>query len=70
MIVEANKRIILYELGIVELPVNNTLTRAAPSSINSSNAWTRPLVGSFKFNFDGVAKGNPVSARFAGAVKN
>ena len=60
----------MYEMGVVELPVNNALTRMAPTSINSAKTWTRPLEGSFKYNFNVVAKGNPGLAGFEGAIRN
>ena len=69
-IAEEKKRIILYELEIVELPINNALIKMAPTSINNVNTWTKPPKGSFKFNFYGAAKGNPGPAGFGGALSN
>ena len=56
-------------MGIEELPVNNMLTTISPTSVNSAKTWTRPPARSFKFNFEGAAKGNPGLAGFGGAVR-
>ena len=57
-------------MGIFELPVNNAWTRMVPNSVNSAKTWTWPPKGSFKFNFDGAAKGNPGPAGFRGTLRN
>jgi hypothetical protein len=38
--------------------------------VNSPEKWQRPLVGSFKLNFDRASKGNPGPEGFGGAIRN
>ena len=67
---EENEIIILYEMGIFELPINNTRFSMMPNSAISVNSWLRPSISSFKLNFDGVTKGNPHPTGFRGALRN
>ena len=67
---EANERIILYDLGIRELPPNNSIARTPPVHVSSPNCCHDPLAGTFKLNMDGVAKGNPRKTRYGGAIIN
>ena len=69
-IVEANERIILYDLGIEELPSNNSISCSVLVSVSSSNSWIGPLAGSFKLNVDGATKGNPGPTSYGGAIRN
>ena len=57
-------------MGIFELPVNNVRTRMVTNPVNSEKTWTRPPKGSFKFNFDGAAKGNPGLVGFGCTLRN
>ena len=67
---KANKRLILYELGIYELPVNDAYPRSSPNPISSVNFWKRKPEFSFKLNFDGATKGNPGLVGFGRAIRN
>ena len=42
----------------------------ARNFVNNAKTWTRPLEGSFKFNFDEATKGNPGPTGFIGALRN
>ena len=68
-IAEENEQIILYDLGIGELPSNNSISHSVPASVSSPNSWIGPPAGSFKLNVDGATKGNPRPAVYGGANK-
>ena len=67
---EANERMILYDLGIGELPPNNLIAWTLPVHVSNLNYWHAPPAGTFKLNVDGVAKGNLGPTGYGGAIKN
>ena len=44
---EENERIIMYDLGIGELPPNNLIARSIPATVSSPSYWYAPPAGSF-----------------------
>ena len=65
-----NERIILQDLGIKELPPNNSIARSSPVHVSNPLFQNAPPAGSFKLNIDGAAKGNPGPAGYGGVIRN
>ena len=60
----------MHDLGIGEIPPNNSISHSRPVQASSLHFWNAPPIGTFKLNVDGVAKGNPGPARYCGVIIN
>ena len=67
---EASKNQILQGWGIRKLPLKNSWPNNLIKQTRSTESWKKPLMGTFKLNFDGATKGNPDPANFDGAIRD
>ena len=67
---EGNERIILYDLGIREVPPNNLIARSPIVHVSSLECWHSPPARAFNLNVDGSGKGNLGPIEFGGAIRN
>lgn len=61
---------ILNSWGLSPSPSQEEQSLRRNPSPFSSDVWSPPRHGCFKINFDGAAKGNPISAGFGGVVRD